>query len=166
MAPGDVDNEPRYESQRYGMKEPIVGAGEPEFEDEPPGSYLGGLSLGMGIVVWSVALDVAVVVLALIAAPLRDWARVSTGLGIIVRPNLAAVHEAYPGWVLPLATLWRLAPVVALSGLLIALFIRMNHRPASAGAHRFATASVVLQLAACFGWVTAAWGFGVGFRPF
>ena len=146
MALDDVESEPRYESQRYGMQEPIVGAGEPEFEDEPPGAYLGGLSLGMGIVVWSVALDVAIIVLAAIAVPLRDWARVSTGLGMIVRPNLVSLHEAYPGWVLPLETLWRLIPVVALSGFLIALFIRINHRPVSAGAHRFATASAVLSV--------------------
>lgn len=162
----DQDPEDLYESRRHGFKAPIVGSGDPDFEDEPAGAYLQGLRVGPGTVAWGAALLFSAAVLVLLAVLLKGWTRASLILLVLLSARGPDATEFQPPWVPPLDMIWNALPVVATAGLLLTAFIRANLRTATAAEITLANRAMLLQLLTVIVCAVARWGFGVSFRVF
>ena len=153
-----------YESERHGFAAPHVGSGEPEFEDEPPGSYIGQLPLGEGAVLWGGALLGIELILIGFALGLDPWIRIAFALDVLVNPGLRDLSSAMPTAVSPLVVAWSSLPIVAVSSLLVALFARANLRLATRAQRLLTNWAIWLQLGILAIWVIAR-SMGLDFQP-
>jgi hypothetical protein len=156
--PGEGPGEPLYESQRDGFEPPVAGAGDPEFEDEPPGAYLATLELGGGAVAWGGALLVLLAAMATASAALEPWTRLATVLVVLLAGEAATLDQLVPPWVPPLEFASSVFPVVAVTGFLVTAFFRLNLREASGRRRALTNLAVLLQLLALLLGLLWRWG--------
>ncbi len=162
----DVHRNSRENSGEESRKRAADAPVEPEFDDEPPGAYVGSLRLGRGSVAWGVALIALVVVLAAVAQALGGWTRATAALSILIVQDAATLAEVEPFWAPALGTVWRLLPAVAVVGILVTGFVRVNQWTDSPERVRNANLAVLLQVVALAAWAAARWGLGAGFESF
>ena len=138
-----VSSEPEelYESRRLGFVPE-----EPEFDDEPPGTYLMELRLGKGALVWSILQLVLVVSMTVLG---WSWNRDSAN----------AVHSLS----FPLEVVWQFLAAGGFLAFLFCFFVRVNQSSESEKQARLASGAVWFHLVALLVWASARWGFGIAF---
>lgn len=130
-----------YESRRLGF-----APQEPEFDDEPPGTYLMELRLGRRAAVWSVLQLTLVILLALLG---WYWKRAPE----------AVVRDLR----VPLEVLWQFLGFGGLFAFLFCFFVRVNQASEGEAQSRLATRVVWTHLLALLLWAGARWGVGIEF---